>query len=54
MWSSQTPLQEQLGPDMNTIYALENMSSKVIAAQINSYDWELFNTMHEVGTVGEL
>ncbi|XP_062391319.1 rap guanine nucleotide exchange factor 4-like [Sardina pilchardus] len=41
-----TPLQEQLGPKANT-NTLENMSAKALAVQLTSYDWELFNAMHE-------
>ncbi|XP_048097701.1 rap guanine nucleotide exchange factor 3 isoform X2 [Alosa alosa] len=42
-----TPLREQLGPELNTMEPLEQMCSKDIAVQLNSYDWELFSTMHE-------
>ncbi|XP_076137217.1 rap guanine nucleotide exchange factor 4-like [Alosa pseudoharengus] len=41
-----TPLQGQLGPEANRS-TLENMSAKVMAAQLTSYDWELFSAMHE-------
>ncbi|KAG5278952.1 hypothetical protein AALO_G00104540 [Alosa alosa] len=41
-----TPLQGQLGPKANRS-TLENMSAKAMAAQLTSYDWELFSAMHE-------
>lgn len=44
----QTPVNEQLGPEKNTIDALEQMGSKDIAGQLTSYDWEIFSAMHEV------
>lgn len=44
----QTPLKEQLGPEQGTSEILEQMSSKDIANELTSYDWELFTTMHEV------
>ncbi|XP_062391362.1 uncharacterized protein LOC134079180 [Sardina pilchardus] len=36
----------QLGRKANT-NAVENMSAKALAVQLTSYDWELFNAMHE-------
>ncbi|XP_057219186.1 rap guanine nucleotide exchange factor 3 isoform X3 [Triplophysa rosa] len=47
----QTPVKEQLGPEKNTIDTLEQMGSKDIAGQLTSYDWEIFNAMHEVELV---
>lgn len=46
-----TPLKEQLGPEQGTSEILEQMSSKDIANELTSYDWELFTTMHEVELV---
>ncbi|KAL2079652.1 hypothetical protein ACEWY4_025396 [Coilia grayii] len=40
-------LQDQLCPESSTMLTLKNRSSKSIAAQLSSYDWELFNAMHE-------
>ncbi|XP_055021461.1 rap guanine nucleotide exchange factor 3 isoform X3 [Boleophthalmus pectinirostris] len=45
------PLKEQLGPEQGTADALEQMSSKDIANELISYDWELFTAMHEVELV---
>lgn len=44
----QMPLKEQQGPEQGTTEALEQMSSKDIAIELTSYDWELFTAMHEV------
>uniref|UniRef100_A0A8C6WNE1 Rap guanine nucleotide exchange factor (GEF) 3 n=1 Tax=Neogobius melanostomus TaxID=47308 RepID=A0A8C6WNE1_9GOBI len=45
------PLKGQLGPDQGTADVLEQMSSKDIANELLSYDWELFTAMHEVELV---
>lgn len=45
------PLKEQLGPEQGSADALEQMSSKDIANELISYDWELFTAMHEVELV---
>ncbi|CAL9703242.1 unnamed protein product [Knipowitschia caucasica] len=45
------PLKEQLGPEQGTADVLEQMSSKDIAIELTSYDWELFTAMHEVELV---
>ncbi|KAF7653901.1 hypothetical protein LDENG_00077290 [Lucifuga dentata] len=42
------PLKEQQGPEQGTTDAIEQMSSKDIATELTSYDWELFTAMHEV------
>uniref|UniRef100_A0A673CP94 Rap guanine nucleotide exchange factor (GEF) 3 n=1 Tax=Sphaeramia orbicularis TaxID=375764 RepID=A0A673CP94_9TELE len=46
-----TPLKEQQGPEQGTTEILEQMSSKDIANELTSYDWELFTAMHEVELV---
>jgi hypothetical protein len=45
---SQTPLPEQEGPTTGTVGTFELMSSKDLAYQMTTYDWELFNCVHEV------
>ncbi|KAK7884943.1 hypothetical protein WMY93_028066 [Mugilogobius chulae] len=45
------PLKEQLGPEQGTADVLEQMSSKDIANELISHDWELFTAMHEVELV---
>lgn len=45
------PLKEQLGPEEGTADVLEQMSSKDIANELISYDWEIFTAMHEVELV---
>uniref|UniRef100_A0A3B4A803 Uncharacterized protein n=1 Tax=Periophthalmus magnuspinnatus TaxID=409849 RepID=A0A3B4A803_9GOBI len=43
--------QLQLGPEQGTADVLEHMSSKDIANELISYDWELFTAMDEVELV---
>uniref|UniRef100_A0A3B4A7Z9 Uncharacterized protein n=1 Tax=Periophthalmus magnuspinnatus TaxID=409849 RepID=A0A3B4A7Z9_9GOBI len=45
------PLKSQLGPEQGTADVLEHMSSKDIANELISYDWELFTAMDEVELV---
>lgn len=44
----QTPLPEQEGPSTGLLGSFELMSSKDVAYHMTSYDWELFNCVHEV------
>lgn len=45
---SQTPLPEQVEPSVGLSSNFELMSSKDVACHMTSYDWELFNCVHEV------
>lgn len=45
----QTPLPEQVEPFAGLSSNFELMSSKDVACHMTSYDWELFNCVHEVG-----
>lgn len=46
------PLKEQQGPERGTADILEQMSSKDVATELTTYDWELFTAMHEVPPIG--
>ncbi|KAM4558179.1 rap guanine nucleotide exchange factor 4 isoform 3-T3 [Odontesthes bonariensis] len=43
-----TPLPEQEGPSTGSLASFELMSSKDVAYHMTSYDWELFNCVHEL------
>nr|XP_019945307.1 PREDICTED: rap guanine nucleotide exchange factor 4-like [Paralichthys olivaceus] len=45
---SLTPLHEQEGPSTGSLSSFELMSSKDVAYHVTSYDWELFNCVHEL------
>ncbi|CAJ1079397.1 rap guanine nucleotide exchange factor 4 isoform X2 [Xyrichtys novacula] len=45
---SLTPLPEQEGPSTGLLGSFELMSSKDVAYFMTSYDWELFNCVHEL------
>ncbi|XP_072253139.1 rap guanine nucleotide exchange factor 4 isoform X2 [Leuresthes tenuis] len=45
---SLTPLPEQEGPSTGSLASFELMSSKDVAYHMTSYDWELFNCVHEL------
>ncbi|XP_074551335.1 rap guanine nucleotide exchange factor 4 isoform X1 [Halichoeres trimaculatus] len=45
---SLTPLPEQEGPSTGLLGSFELMSSKDVAYHMTSYDWELFNCVHEL------
>ncbi|XP_041857922.1 rap guanine nucleotide exchange factor 4 isoform X5 [Melanotaenia boesemani] len=45
---SLTPLPEQEGPTTGSLASFELMSSKDVAHHMTSYDWELFNCVHEL------
>ncbi|XP_041662862.1 rap guanine nucleotide exchange factor 4 isoform X1 [Cheilinus undulatus] len=45
---SLTPLPEQEGPSAGFLASFELMSSKDVAYHMTSYDWELFNCVHEL------
>ncbi|KAM9341980.1 rap guanine nucleotide exchange factor 4 isoform 2-T2 [Pholidichthys leucotaenia] len=45
---SLTPLPEQEGPSAGSLSTFELMSSKDVAYHMTSYDWELFNCVHEL------
>ncbi|KAM9709927.1 rap guanine nucleotide exchange factor 4 isoform 1-T1 [Menidia menidia] len=45
---SLTPLPEQEGPTTGSLASFELMSSKDVAYHMTSYDWELFNCVHEL------
>ncbi|XP_065818456.1 rap guanine nucleotide exchange factor 4 isoform X1 [Labrus bergylta] len=45
---SLTPLPEQEGPSSGFLTSFELMSSKDVAYHMTSYDWELFNCVHEL------
>ncbi|XP_047456405.1 rap guanine nucleotide exchange factor 4 isoform X3 [Mugil cephalus] len=45
---SLTPLPEQEGPSTGSLSSFELMSSKDVAYHMTSYDWELFNCVHEL------
>lgn len=47
-FDSLTPLPEQEGPTTGTVGTFELMSSKDLAYQMTTYDWELFNCVHEL------
>ncbi|XP_024919760.1 rap guanine nucleotide exchange factor 4 [Cynoglossus semilaevis] len=45
---SLTPLPEQEGPTVGSLSTFELMSSKDVAYHMTCYDWELFNSVHEL------
>nr|XP_033793033.1 rap guanine nucleotide exchange factor 3 [Geotrypetes seraphini] len=42
------PLPEQLGPTVGTYDTLDFVSSKDLASQLSEFDWNLFNSIHQV------
>uniref|UniRef100_A0AAY4EUJ4 Rap guanine nucleotide exchange factor 4 n=1 Tax=Denticeps clupeoides TaxID=299321 RepID=A0AAY4EUJ4_9TELE len=48
---SLTALPEQEGPSAGSMATFELMSSKDLAYQMTLYDWELFNSVHEVNLI---
>uniref|UniRef100_A0A8C8SMV7 Rap guanine nucleotide exchange factor 3 n=1 Tax=Pelusios castaneus TaxID=367368 RepID=A0A8C8SMV7_9SAUR len=43
-----TPHPEQLGPTVGSSETLDLISSKDLASQLTDYDWNLFNSVHQV------